>query len=194
MCGRYYIDEQAAETARRRFSAGGPGFVAESGDVRPSDQALVITGRGARPAAERMRWGFLQYGRKGLLINARAESVLERVSFRDSVLRRRCVIPAGHFYEWSRSREKAEFCREDAGVLYMAGFWQQFGDGNRFVILTTRANPSVSPVHDRMPLILEETEVEDWIYDDHFAEYVLQKTPVLLKRKQEYEQQVLQLW
>lgn len=194
MCGRYYIDEQAAKEARRAVGAAGQGFEAKAGDVCPSDQALVLTGRGPRPAAEQMRWGFLQYGRKGLLINARAESALERVSFRDSVLHRRCVIPAGHFYEWTKAREKAEFYREDAGVLYMAGLWQRFEDGNRFVILTTGANSSVLPIHDRMPLILEEKEVESWIYDDHFAEYVLQKTPVLLKRRQEYEQQVLQLW
>lgn len=194
MCGRYYMDEQVMEQVRRTVGITDQGFAAKACDIHPSEQALVITGRGAKPAAEQMRWGFLQYGRKGLLINARAESVLEKVSFRDSVLHRRCVIPAGHFYEWSKSREKAEFYREDAGVLYMAGFWQRFEDGNRFVILTTQANLSVSPVHDRMPLILEEKELENWIYDDHFAEYVLQKTPALLKRRQEYEQQVLQLW
>ncbi len=194
MCGRYYIDEQVTEKLWQSIGIEGPGFGAGAGDVCPSQPALVITGRGARPAAEQMRWGFLQYGRKGLLIHARAESVLERVSFRDSVLHRRCVIPAGHFYEWSRSKERAEFKRKNGEILYMAGLWQRFEDGNRFVILTTKANPSVSPVHDRMPLIVEETELERWIYDGHFAEYVLQKTPVLLERKQEYEQQVLQLW
>ena len=55
--------------------------------------------------------------------------------------------------------------------------------------MTTRANSSVSPVHDRMPLLLEEDEVENWICEDGFMNYALQKTPYMLKRYQEYEQQ-----
>lgn len=102
---------------------------------------------------------------------------------------RRCVVPAGGFYEWNRNKEKASFQRTDTPVLYMAGLFQQFEDGPRFVILTTRANPSVASVHDRMPLILEEDELEKWIYDNSYAEFLLKKMPVLLKRHQEYEQQ-----
>ena len=56
------------------------------------------------------------------------------------------------------------------------------------MILTTEANPSVSPVHDRMPLILEESEVRDWILEDGLIEYYLAKKPGELRREQEYEQ------
>ena len=59
------------------------------------------------------------------------------------------------------------------------------------MILTTEANPSVSPVHDRMPLILEPEELEDWVLDDRATEYLLHKTPVLLKTHAEYEQMSL---
>lgn len=194
MCGRYYIDGEAVKELGQSLGCREPVLLEKAGDVLPSGRALVITGRGPKPAAEQMLWGFLQYGKKGLLINARAETVFERASFADSVMHRRCAIPAGHFYEWSKAREKAEFSRKDGRVLYMAGLWKWFEDGNRFVILTTRANASVSPVHDRMPLILEENELKSWLYDDRFAQQLLKKTPVLLKRKQEYEQQVLKLW
>ena len=54
--------------------------------------------------AEEMSWGFPQYQKKGLLINARAETALERKMFRDSVLHRRCIIPAKQFYEWDQGR------------------------------------------------------------------------------------------
>ena len=61
-------------------------------------------------------------------------------------------------------------------------------DQVRFVILTTEANPSVAPVHNRMPLILEPEELKDWVLDDGATEYLLHKTPVLLEAHAEYEQ------
>lgn len=60
------------------------------------------------------------------------------------------------------------FLRKDEPVLYMAGFYNQFQGEERFIIITTQANASVKQVHDRMPLILEKNELEDWIYDDKF--------------------------
>lgn len=57
------------------------------------------------------------------------------------------------------------------------------------MISTTSANGSMKPVHDRMPVILEEHELCDWIHDHEFMRYVLRRTPVELKREQEYEQQ-----
>ena len=59
------------------------------------------------------------------------------------------------------------------------------------MILTTQANASVSPVHNRMPVVLDESELEDWVYDDKFTECVLHKIPPKLWREQEYEQQSL---
>ncbi len=64
-------------------------------------------------------------------------------------------------------------------------------DEVRFVVLTTQANQSVSPVHERMPLILEAEEVENWICDSSRIQAFLQKAPLVLQRIQEYEQQSL---
>lgn len=138
-----------------------------------------------------MNWGFPQYQKKGLLINARAENVLERKMFRDSVLHRRCIIPAKHFYEWDSGKNKVTFFRKEEPILYMAGFYRLFQDKEQFIIITTQANESVSPVHHRMPLILERSELEDWVYEDTFLEFALHRTPPQLARRQEYEQQSL---
>lgn len=191
MCGRYYVDEITEKEIRKVIAAADHQMKLKTGDIHPSDRAVVITGKRHIMTAEQMVWGFPQYQKKGILINARAENVFDRVTFRDSMRCRRCVVPAGGFYEWNRNKEKASFQRTDTPVLYMAGLFQQFEDGPRFVVLTTRANPSVASVHDRMPLILEEDELENWIYDNSYAEFLLKKTPVLLKRHQEYEQQRL---
>ena len=101
------------------------------------------------------------------------------------------MIPAAGFYEWNRQKEKSEFCREEQDELFLAGFYGEFAGENRFVILTTEANPSVAPVHGRMPLILERDEAVSWIVDDSRTGEFLHKVPGALSRKQEYEQLTL---
>lgn len=215
MCGRYYVDEETAKEIRRlvlkldqRFQEKSDqnmareaerkmdaeafyGAAGRTGAVFPSQKATVIMGREHHLEAEQMLWGFPRFDGRGLLINARAETAAERRTFRDSVLHRRCVIPAKGFWEWNKSKEKFSFERPDAQVMFMAGCYDCFDGQERFVILTTEANPSVKPVHDRMPLILERNELEGWVTDDGAAEHFLHKTPVLLEREAEYEQMSL---
>ena len=156
--------------------------------VFPSQKAIVITGRGRHLEAEQMIWGLPRFNGRGILINARAETAVERRTFKESVLHRRCVIPAKGFWEWNKSKEKFSFERPDSQVMFMAGCYDCFDGKERFVILTTEANSSVKPVHDRMPLILERNELEVWVTDDNAVEYFLHKTPALLERDAEYEQ------
>lgn len=191
MCGRYVglVSESEIEDVVRE--AEGKLNAIRGGDVCPSQSSIVVTGKKPYLTAEEMMWGFPQYQKKGLLINARSETVLERKMFRDSVLRRRCIIPARKFYEWDREKNRVLFSREDQSVMYFAGFYNCFQEQDRFVILTTEANGSVISVHPRMPLILEKEELENWIYDDRFTEFALHKVPVSLNRWQEYEQQSL---
>lgn len=163
MCGRYYLN----------------------GEICPSQEAVVLTGKGIHLKEEIMQWGFPKYDLKGLIINARVETVKEKRIFQDSILNRRCVIPAEHYFEWDVDRNKVTFLVPKKADLYMAGFYRQ----NRFVILTTEANESVRKVHNRMPLILNENELEDWVYNDEMLDYFLQKTPPMLEKYQEYEQQ-----
>ena len=207
MCGRFYVDEGTAREIERVIRGVDLRMQKmRTGDIYPSQSAGILTCHNqqknplsAGPAAENspalelneMRWGFPQYQKKGLLINARAETALERKTFRESVLHRRCVIPVRQFYEWDSDKNKVTFFREDRPVLFMAGFYNRFQDEVRFIILTTQANAAVSPVHNRMPLVLENGELEDWVYDDKFTEYALHKTPPELWREQEYEQQSL---
>ncbi len=207
MCGRFYVDEGTAKEIERVIRGVDLRIQKmRTGDIYPSQPAGILTCHSrqknplsADPAAENplalelkeMHWGFPQYQKKGLLINARAETAPERRTFRESILHRRCVIPARHFYEWDSDKNKVTFFREDRLVLFMAGFYNRFQEEERFIILTIQANASVSPVHNRMPVVLDESELEDWVYDDKFTEYALHKIPPKLWRKQEYEQQSL---
>lgn len=189
MCGRYYVDDETAREIEKLVRDLDRKLQIEhTGDVFPSQNAMIINGQGNHLAAEQMRWGFPGFEKGKLLINARAESALERRTFRDSMQNRRCIIPSRGFYEWNKSKEKFTFERKGAPVLFMAGCYNRYEDEERFVILTTKANSSVAPIHNRMPLILEQGELEDWVLDDRATEYILHKIPVLLRSSTEYVQ------
>ena len=189
MCGRYYVDDETAREIEKLVRDLDRKLQARpAGDVFPSQRATIIKGQSRHLTAEQMTWGFPVFDGGKLLINARAESALVKRTFRESVQHRRCIIPARGFYEWDMSRTKYSYERKDFPVLYMAGCYNRYGDQDRFVILTTEANPSVAPVHNRMPLILEPEELEDWVLDNRASEYLLHKIPALLVASTEYEQ------
>ena len=189
MCGRYYVDDETAREIEKLVRDLDRKLQIErTGDVFPAQNATIIKGQEHHLAAEQMRWGFPGFEKGKLLINARAETALERPTFRESVQDRRCIIPARGFYEWNKSKEKFTFERKETPVLFMAGCYNWYEGQERFVILTTDANSSVAPVHNRMPLILEPEELGDWVLDDQATESLLHKTPVLLEQRAEYEQ------
>ncbi len=185
MCGRYYADidtEQKVQTMVRNRD-----FPLRTGDIHPSERAAVLNGSGRDLFAEDMTWGFPGYQGSGLLINARAETITGKRTFRDSVYQRRCVIPAKGFYEWTPGKEKYQF--EDPGnTLFLAGCYDA---ERRFVIITTAANESVLPVHDRMPLLIPEEEIEEWIVDTGSIEDILRRIPKLLHGWTDYRQMTL---
>ncbi len=185
MCGRYYADDDTEREAIRLTKD--QKVRMKKGDIHPSEEATVLSYKGGDAAAENMIWGFPGFEGRSLLINARAETVTDRRAFRESVLYRRCVIPAKGFYEWSPQKEKYQF-EDEKKVLFMAGC---FDEENRFVIITTAANDSVQPVHERMPLLLSEEEIFLWMGKRECMEGLLKKVPQELCRRADYNQMSL---
>ena len=126
MCGRFYVDvSMEKEIWDVVHEPNRMEKVPSVGEVRPSNTSLIIKGSRQALDVEAMPWGFRQFIGSGLIINARAESVIEKPMFKDSILQRRCVIPASWFYEWNRQKEKVTFKQEDSSILFMAGFYQK---------------------------------------------------------------------
>lgn len=196
MCGRYYVDDETAREIERiihiadekvkRISS--MELQLQAKDMHPTDTAPILMQSGTGLGCSLQRWGFPGFDGKQVIFNARSESALEKKMFQESVEHRRIVIPATWFYEWNHKKEKSTFYRKDRKVLLMAGIYSRYQGENRFVVLTTAANESMKPVHDRMPLILEENEIMSWIFDEVKYREILLKTPCLLERKSEYEQ------
>ncbi len=192
MCGRYYIDDELIDDL--------VSFVdrvnvdpknAWTRDVYPGQSAPILQMDDGKTTLKDMKWGFPQKSGKGLFINARAETALTKPTFKDSVEHRRIIIPARHFYEWDKEKNKVTFYQGQEEPLYMAGFYNLFGEEDRYVILTTEANSSVEKVHKRMPLLLEKSEVTSWITKEEETEKYLKQVPGELSHRQDYEQQSL---
>lgn len=174
---------------RAESISGTEAFVSPEGsDVFPGSRALVLKEGTESFEAVEMTWGFPNPKGKGLLINARAESALQKPTFSDSILKRRCIIPASRFYEWDQSKTKVTFYREKKDMLYFAGFYRSFEKEDRFIILTTAANDSMKQTHDRMPVILEKDEILPWIREEKEIRHFLEKKMPELIHEQEYEQ------
>lgn len=193
MCGRYtvFTEEEIIEMNAIIAEIGkkyGENAVSalKTDEIFPANLAPVLIMERDRLTPKPAVWGFPKWDGKGRIINARAETALERPMFRKPLLERRCVIPSTGFYEWKSvegKKKKAKYLLRlpDSQMLYMAGMTNVFQDaaGNPYAaycILTTAASKSVKEIHDRMPVILTPDERETWLTDDNFMRHVLERS------------------
>ena len=143
------------------------------GEVFPSNLAPVITMNSAGISLERMKWGFGKWNSPGVIINARSETISTKSIFSKHLLFGRCVVPAGEFFEWAKlGKGKKKHCAKDrdGNPLFMAGLCRDIKDNanlngilREFVIITKDAAGEMTKVHDRMPVILRQEQIEDWL-------------------------------
>jgi len=143
--------------------------------IRPTNKASVIRKRSGGLEEATLRWGLIPSWAKDSkigvqCINARAETISEKPSFREAFQKRRCLIPADGFWEWETIGKKKipwKFARPGGEEFCMAGLWEAWkspeGILETFTIITTSPNELVRSVHDRMPVILSEDEGEVWL-------------------------------
>lgn len=190
MCGRFVIGGDFRDKLNELLAAEGitPSNLPyrESGqDVFPSETSLVIHSGGSRLLAGEMIWGFSNPYRKGLIINARAETVREKNLFADSVMNRRCLIPASGFYEWDQYKARFRFSRQDDDLLLLAGIYHEEQGNPHYTILTIQANESMIPVHDRMPVMISRDEIAPWLNDNERLSDFLERPQVRLVCEQD---------
>ena len=120
------------------------------------------------------RWGLIPSWAKDLkigysTINARAETVDTKPSFRSAFKKRRCLVPADGFYEWQKvdsSKQSYRITLKDEGIFAFAGLWELWKGEEKiesFTIIVTDANDFLRPIHDRMPVILEPADYDFWL-------------------------------
>jgi len=149
-------------------------------NIAPSQPIAAILDKESKNI-EFLRWGLIPGWAKdesigNRLINARSETIMEKPSFKNAFNRRRCLILADGFYEWKRSKTKGSpsqpyyFYLEDKQPFAIAGIWEiwQSPNGSEVwstAIITCEANEILSPIHERMPVILDKEVMFDWLED-----------------------------
>ncbi len=177
MCGRYHIKNETYGELGRILGES-VSLLNIHGDIHPCDEAPVICRKNGLVSLEGMIWGYPSVHSSSPVINARVETIEDKPMFKNDVLFRRCVIPASHFYEWDRYKQKATFDLPGHEICYMAGIYRQCKDAEHFTVITTQANDSVKMIHERMPLLIREEDILSWI-GDSFRELMLMKMPEL---------------
>jgi putative SOS response-associated peptidase YedK len=182
MCGRFTL-------TRRDFRALGAELDASFDDaaaalyrprynIAPTDQHWIVRERQEQRQLLPAKWGLVNswaHDAKGAArqINARSESALTRPAFREAFEKRRCAVPADGFFEWVGAKEVRRpiwFHAPDGRLMLFAGLYESWRDPKTeawmrtFTILTTDANKTVEPVHDRMPVILPQERIDDWLH------------------------------
>jgi putative SOS response-associated peptidase YedK len=178
MCGRYRLSRRKQIIAEHFETADWQDYWNPRYNVAPTQPVAVIRQNPKEPVRELslMRWGLTPSWAKDSsgatrMINARSETAASKPAFSEALKSRRCLIPADGFYEWMRTgKMKQPYCFEvDDGELFaFAGLWDRWKDASgdwvkTCSILTTTPNAVTSPVHDRMPVILDPDCYDLWL-------------------------------
>jgi len=178
MCGRYKLSRRKQVVEEYFDTVSGEEDWVPRYNIAPTQPIPVIHQHPREPVLELslMRWGLIPSWAKDAsgaarMINARSETAATKPAFRDALKSRRCLIPADGFYEWAKTgKTKQPYCFEinDGQLFAFAGIWDRWRDpSGQWVkscsILTTTPNAVTSPVHDRMPVILDPDAYELWL-------------------------------
>ena len=175
MCGRFTLTTNLGAIAAR---FGVARFLEEVGpryNIAPTQTVIVVNDDGTRHLT-RMQWGLIPSWAKdpaigNRMINARAETVATKPAFRAALRKRRCLIPADGFFEWTpagRRKQPVYITLKTREPFSFAGLWESWTspEGEEIwscTIITTEANELLKPIHDRMPVILAKDAEAVWL-------------------------------
>jgi len=177
VCGRFALFA-SPELVAEYFALAEPPVLAPHYNLTPGqDIAAVRVDRDGKRKLGALRWGLVPFWAKDAiigrrLINARLDSLAAKPAFREALTRRRCLIPASGFYEWGvdAAGKKQPFFVRPRGepLLAIAGLWERWRAPSgepleTCVIVTTEANATLAPIHDRMPVLLARAAQDVWL-------------------------------
>ncbi len=179
MCGRF-TQKAPWEKVKKEFTV----KTSESNlftpryNIAPMQIIPVVRDAASERVIQALKWGLVPSWAKDAaignrMINARAETLTEKPSFREAFSKRRCLIPTSGFYEWKKTGSGAKqpfyFYLKEKDVFGFAGLWEEWLDRDSgelletFTIITTEANDVLKPVHDRMPVIIKAENYDQWL-------------------------------
>lgn len=172
MCGRFVLVSSWEKIAGEFDLSETDNDFSPAGDIHPGQDSACIIRDGAINKAVNLHWGFVprwlaQKPGSKLLINARSETLAAKPIFCDAFQKRRCLIVADGFYEWTKEKKPLYFYLKNGQPLGLAGLYEpataQGWPKLSFVIITTSPNKLIAPLHDRMPVIIPAGKRSLWL-------------------------------
>jgi putative SOS response-associated peptidase YedK len=184
MCGRYVITKPISKTVgllkKNKKTNDNDNY-----NAHPTQKLPIIKSYTNGRALEVSEWGLVPNWSKKLdkfspLINARKETLMEKITFKNLIQTSRCLVVADGYYEWKREEKNKTpfyFSREDRELMYFAGIHQN----NQFCIITKEATPKVKDIHHREPFIINQNQISNYLNIKKEAISLLEsiKTPEL---------------
>ena len=181
MCGRFVSKAKKEEIEKEfKVEVGDGDLILPRYNIAPTQLIAAITELENSREVSFYKWGLIPKWAKdesigSKLINARAETVQEKPSFREAFRSRRCIVPASGFYEWQKTVKSAKqpfyFHLKEKEVFGFAGLWEEWLDKQTgeltetCTIITTEANEVLKPIHHRMPVILKNGDYDFWLHE-----------------------------
>jgi putative SOS response-associated peptidase YedK len=194
MCGRFAL-KTPPRSIQEHFHLPETVNLSPRYNIAPSQAIAVVRHLPEKrfPQQDMLRWGLIPHWAKDIkighkMINARAETLAQKPSFRAAFKKRRCLIAADGFYEWKHSgkaKQPIYVQMKNEAVFGIAGLWESWNspEGNiveSCTIVTTSPNQLISEIHDRMPVILPPEQYETWLQDsppEHSLQQLLMPYP-----------------
>jgi putative SOS response-associated peptidase YedK len=174
MCGRFAQKFTGERLQKKYHTINNLSFEPNYNIAPSSNVPIVVHDEDKNLKIEFMKWGLVLHWSKdeeigNKMINARAETILEKPSFKSSFKSKRCIIPVSGFYEWDKSKQPY-YVTSKNNIFSLAGIWDEWKapTGNpihTFTIITTDANLDLVNIHNRMPVILDDKDISIWF--DH---------------------------
>ncbi|MBX3114545.1 MAG: SOS response-associated peptidase [Fimbriimonadaceae bacterium] len=185
MCNFIWTERKIQEAVARRLNLTLDirEFVDCFGDKNPTDTIAAIFPDGMKKA----RFGLIPRWSKEvpgvLMTQARSETLEEKPAYRGLMKSNRCLVPVAGFYEWY-AKQKTALSRADGEPMYFAALWDEWEGKKSVTLITTEASDFVRGYQDRMPLILESSELETWLYGsrEEAQALITERDPVLSAR------------
>lgn len=178
MCGRFVL-RASPEQLQQQFDLPEAPRSEPRYNIAPTQPVLAVreSAHTGKREATFLNWGLIPFWAKdpsigSRMINARSETAAEKPSFRAAFKYRRCIVPADGFYEWKKEnggKQPYLIGLESGGIFGLAGLWERWEqDGSAIescTLLTTEPNDLLTPIHNRMPVILDPADYDEWL--DH---------------------------
>lgn len=177
MCGRFQLSVKGKQISERFNVEVFDELYKPNYNCAPSQRLPVIM-NDKPDKLSFFQWGLIPFWAKDPKIgfrniNTRSETISEKLSFKNAFKKRRCLIPANGFYEWTKNNDKTPFriFLKDEQLFAIAGIWETWKDAecriiNSFSIITTVANSLVAEIHNRMPVILKPEDEDIWLMEN----------------------------